>query len=377
MLVDPDFLLRVYRDPKPSAQPSALSPQPYRLSDLELASRLSFFLWSSIPDDELLTLAERAQVERSEGARAAGQAHARRSALERSARQRLRRAVAESPPRGRGRGRSGALSELRPHADGGVQAARPSCSSAARCARIAACSSSSTRTTRSSTRSSPGTTASQEFTAAASGAYRCRTRTGAAGCLAQGALLSTTSYPDRTSPVLRGKFLLNNIFGLQTPPPPPGVDTNLAPVKPGGAPPTIRERLAAASHQSDVRELPRRHRSAGVCARELRRHRRLAHRRRGRQAGRCGGHDDERRERLKGCVDCAPSCWSAASSFRAPLPKNCSRMRSGAGSSITTVLRFAASCATRRLRIFDGRRSYLGIVKSPAFQMRRLHVPHI
>ena len=62
MLVDPDFLLRVYRDPKPSTQPSALSPQPYQLSDLEFASRLSFFLWSSIPDDQLLTLAEQRKL---------------------------------------------------------------------------------------------------------------------------------------------------------------------------------------------------------------------------------------------------------------------------------------------------------------------------
>ena len=69
------------------------------------------------------------------------------------------------------------------------------------------------------------------------------------GLLAQGALLSTTSYPDRTSPVLRGKFLLNNVFGLQTTPPPAGVDTNLAPPKPGAAPPTIRERLSA--HRSN------------------------------------------------------------------------------------------------------------------------------
>ena len=53
------------------------------------------------------------------------------------------------------------------------------------------------------------------------------------GLLAQGALLATTSYPDRTSPVLRGKFLLDNIFGLPVPPPPPGVDTNLAADKPG------------------------------------------------------------------------------------------------------------------------------------------------
>jgi hypothetical protein len=64
------------------------------------------------------------------------------------------------------------------------------------------------------------------------------------GLLAQGSLLATTSYPDRTSPVLRGKFLLNNIFGLPVPPPPPGVDTNLADNKPGAAPKSIRERLS-------------------------------------------------------------------------------------------------------------------------------------
>jgi hypothetical protein len=63
------------------------------------------------------------------------------------------------------------------------------------------------------------------------------------GLLAQGALLATTSYPDRTSPVLRGKWLLNNIFGLPVPPPPPGVDTNLTD-KPGARPASIRERLA-------------------------------------------------------------------------------------------------------------------------------------
>ncbi|MDQ2942971.1 MAG: DUF1588 domain-containing protein, partial [Candidatus Dormibacteraeota bacterium] len=54
---------------------------------------------------------------------------------------------------------------------------------------------------------------------------------------------ATTSYPDRTSPVLRGKWLLNNIFGLPIPPPPPGVDTNLE-TKPGTLPASMRERLA-------------------------------------------------------------------------------------------------------------------------------------
>jgi hypothetical protein len=63
------------------------------------------------------------------------------------------------------------------------------------------------------------------------------------GLLAQGAVLATTSYPDRTSPVLRGKWLLNNIFDLPIPPPPPGVDTNLE-TKPGTIPVTMRERLA-------------------------------------------------------------------------------------------------------------------------------------
>jgi hypothetical protein len=64
------------------------------------------------------------------------------------------------------------------------------------------------------------------------------------GLLGQGALLVTTSYPDRTSPVLRGKFLLNNIYGLPIPAPPPGVDTNLTENRPGTTPKTIRERLA-------------------------------------------------------------------------------------------------------------------------------------
>jgi mono/diheme cytochrome c family protein len=52
VLVSPHFLFRVEQDPAGVAPGTA-----YRVSDLELASRLSFFLWSSIPDDELLNLA--------------------------------------------------------------------------------------------------------------------------------------------------------------------------------------------------------------------------------------------------------------------------------------------------------------------------------
>ena len=57
MLMDPAFLFRIERDP---AQVAANTP--YRISDLELASRLSFFLWSSIPDEPLLAAAEHGQL---------------------------------------------------------------------------------------------------------------------------------------------------------------------------------------------------------------------------------------------------------------------------------------------------------------------------
>jgi len=57
ILTSPEFLFRIERDP-PAVAPGTA----YRVSDLELASRLSFFLWSSPPDDQLLTLAEQGKL---------------------------------------------------------------------------------------------------------------------------------------------------------------------------------------------------------------------------------------------------------------------------------------------------------------------------
>jgi hypothetical protein len=57
MLMDPAFLFRIERDPAGVAPDTA-----YRITDLELASRLSYFLWSSIPDEQLLAVAERGQL---------------------------------------------------------------------------------------------------------------------------------------------------------------------------------------------------------------------------------------------------------------------------------------------------------------------------
>src|SRR5262245_27848249 len=57
ILTSTEFLIRVERDPA-----NATANRTYRISNLELASRLSFFLWSSIPDDELLDLAVREKL---------------------------------------------------------------------------------------------------------------------------------------------------------------------------------------------------------------------------------------------------------------------------------------------------------------------------
>jgi hypothetical protein len=62
------------------------------------------------------------------------------------------------------------------------------------------------------------------------------------GLLGHGSLLTVTSYPNRTSPVLRGKFLLENILGAPTPPPPPDVPS-LPERGEGGKAASVRDRL--------------------------------------------------------------------------------------------------------------------------------------
>jgi hypothetical protein len=244
MLVDPEFLLRVYRDPKPStaASGSGRTPGVHRLTDLEVASRLSFFLWSSIPDERLLSLAERGQltnppVLEKEVRRMLADPRAIDGLVGNFAAQwlNLRRVeeVVVDP-------------ERYPNYDLSLLQAF-----------------------QRETELFVGSTIREDRSVAEllnatytfvnerlarhygiPGVYGSRFRRvelpnpdQRGGLLAEGALLATTSYPDRTSPVLRGKWLLNNIFGLPVPPPPPGVDTNLE-NKPGAAPASMRERLA-------------------------------------------------------------------------------------------------------------------------------------
>ncbi len=234
MLVDPDFLLRVHRAPAAAGT--------YRLSDLDVASRLSFFLWSSIPDDRLLTLAERGQLSNpptleKEVRRMLADPRATEALVNDFAAQwlNLRRVeeVVVDPDRYPNYDES-LLQAFKQETEMFVASTLREDRSVAdlldanytfvneRLARHYGI---------------PGIYGSR-FRQVTLPNHEQR-----GGLLAQGALLATTSYPDRTSPVLRGKWLLNNIFDLPIPPPPPGVDTNLV-NKPGATPASMRERLA-------------------------------------------------------------------------------------------------------------------------------------
>ena len=235
MLVDPEFLLRVYRDP-PGVE------GPYRLSDIELASRLSFFLWSSIPDDRLLGLAEQGRladprVLEEEVRRMLADPRAVRTLVDDFAAQWLNlRRVAEvvvDPA-------------VYPHYDLSLMEGFRQETEF-----FVASTIEEDRSVRDLIGADytfvnerlarhygiPGIYGSR-FRRVTLPVYEQR-----GGLLAQGALLATTSYPDRTSPVLRGKWLLDNILALPVPPPPPDVPS--LEESAAGRAASIRERLAA------------------------------------------------------------------------------------------------------------------------------------
>ena len=245
ILVDPDFLLRVYRDP------IDLDRTTYALSDLELASRLSFFLWSSIPDEPLLQLAEDGRLSdpgvlERQVRRMLADPRATAAIVEDFAAQwlNLRRVgeVVVDPVR-------------YPHYDESLLNAFEE-----EVVRFVASTLNEDRSVR-DLLDADYTFVNERLARhyGIPGIYGNRFRRVTlpntdqrGGLLAAGALLATTSYPDRTSPVLRGKWLVDNIFGLPVPAPPAGVNTDLEET-PGDIPATIRERLA-------------RHRQSPTCA---------------------------------------------------------------------------------------------------------------
>ena len=238
ILVDPDFLLRVYREPVDLPRDQIA----YRLNDLEVAARLSFFLWSSIPDERLLDLAERRQLTEP----AVLDAEVRRMLADPRAADALVNDFAAQWLNLRRVGEVVVDPNRYPTYDESLlQAFRRETELFV---------ANTLREDRSVVElldadyTFVNERLARHYGIAGVEGSRFRrvaltNREQRGGLLAHGALLATTSYPDRTSPVLRGKWLLDNIFGTPPPPPPPGVDTNLEST-PAALQLPIRERLA-------------------------------------------------------------------------------------------------------------------------------------
>ena len=236
VLVSPEFLFRVEQDPAGAAAGTA-----YKLSNLELASRLSFFLWSSIPDDELLDAATRGTL-------------AKPAVLERQ----VRRMLADERSRSLVANFAGQWLRLRnldsvtpdmrafPDFDDNLrQAFRQETElffeSILREDR-SALDLLGARYTYLNERLAkhygiPGIYGSR-FRRVEFGPDSVR-----GGLLSHGSILTVTSYATRTSPVIRGKWILDNILGIP-PPPPPAVVPALKEGDGINKTASVRERLA-------------------------------------------------------------------------------------------------------------------------------------
>ena len=244
VLINPEFLFRVEADPKTRSADGA-----YRITDLELASRLSFFLWSSIPDDELLDVAARGRLSRPEE-------------LEKQ----TRRMIAD--PRSFNLAANFAAQWLRLR---NLEAVTPN-------ARLFPDFDDNLRQAfRQETELFLDSVLREDRSVLDliradytflnerlakhygipniyGGRFRRVTlapESRRGGLLRHGSVLSVTSYATRTSPVIRGVYVLDNIFGAPPPPPLPNVPSLDESTVSANLP--MRERLAA-------------HRSNAVCA---------------------------------------------------------------------------------------------------------------
>ncbi|HEY7448516.1 MAG TPA: DUF1592 domain-containing protein [Vicinamibacterales bacterium] len=232
MLVSPQFLFRFEREPENLA-PGAV----YRISDIELASRLSFFIWSSIPDDQLLELAVKGTLKNP-------------AVLEQQVRRML------SDPRARALGSNFAsqwlylrnLKSQVPDPDvfpdfddnlrQGLQRETEMLFESVVLEDRSAVDLLRADYTFVNERLArhygiPNIYGNQFRRVPVRDEYR-------KGLLGQGSILTITSYANRTSPVNRGKYVLTNILG--TPPPPPPADVPPLDEKPGKAV-SMRDRM--------------------------------------------------------------------------------------------------------------------------------------
>jgi Protein of unknown function (DUF1592)/Protein of unknown function (DUF1588)/Protein of unknown function (DUF1585)/Protein of unknown function (DUF1595) len=244
VLASPEFLFRIESDP-----PNLAANTVYRLNDVALASRLSFFLWSSIPDEELLNLASQGKLKDS-------------AVLERQ----VKRMLAD--PRSNGlianfaeqwlflRNIKSTAPDLEafPDFDDNLRQAMKQ--------ETTLFFDSIMREDRSvvDLLNADYTFVNERLArhygipnVYGSQFRRVRVPSDARrGLLGQASILTVTSYPNRTSPVERGKWILTNLLGVPPSPPPP----NVPPLKESGEdgkPHSLRERME-------------RHRADPVCA---------------------------------------------------------------------------------------------------------------
>jgi mono/diheme cytochrome c family protein len=215
LLASPKFVFRVEREPE-NVRPGSV----YRLGDLELASRLSFFLWSSVPDEELLRLAERGGLKSP-------------AALE----QQVRRMLADPKARALVSNFAGQwlhLRNLRTKVPNSFQF--PDFDDDLRRAMVSEMELFFTSVMAEDRNVLDLMTADYTFVNerlarhyGIPGVYGSQMRRislttdARRGLLGKGALLMVTSHAHRTSPVLRGKWILENIVGVSPAPPPDNV----------------------------------------------------------------------------------------------------------------------------------------------------------
>ena len=215
VLVSPSFLFRAPAVPV-DAPPGAV----YRLADLDLASRLSFFLWSSIPDEKLLQAAEQQRLGAPDElsaqiARMLADLRAR-ALVENFAGQWLHlRNVADWTPD----------PERFPHFDDGIRHAFQRETELFLEHLVRDDRSVLELIDADYTFLNEGLADFYGIDGVEGGYFRRvpLAGTGRGGILTQGGVLMVTSYPTRTSPVLRGKWILENLLGAPPPPPPPDV----------------------------------------------------------------------------------------------------------------------------------------------------------
>ncbi len=236
LLVSPNFLVRVESDP-PGARPGSF----YQLDDLALASRLSFFLWSSIPDEELLDLASRGKLKDP-------------AVFE----QQARRMLADPRSESLASNFAGQWLRLRNVVEAPVDnVAFPNFNDNVRQAMVRETELFFDSILKENRTIGDLLTADYTFLNEALakhygignvyGSHFRRVRLNdenRRGLLAQGSILTVTSFYNRTSPVGRGKWILENVLGSPPPPPPPDVPA-LADIADGAPMLTMRDRMAA------------------------------------------------------------------------------------------------------------------------------------